>query len=178
MIGRKTLMVLAVVAGPAMADAPYAGQQTRALSSLSASDIEDLRAGRGWGLAKPAELNGFPGPSHALDLAEALALSDRQRSEITRIFRRMNDGAREVGAAFIAAERALDAAFRSRSVDGAVLARSLTEAGRLRTQLREIHLSAHLETAPLLTRHQRVLYSRLRGYDEPHPPAGHGGRRH
>lgn len=40
---------------------PYAGMQTREVKSLSAQDIMDLREGRGWGLALPAELNGRPG---------------------------------------------------------------------------------------------------------------------
>ncbi len=35
---------------------PYSGLETRDITSLSADDIVELEAGRGWGLALPAEL--------------------------------------------------------------------------------------------------------------------------
>ncbi|MDP2956413.1 MAG: hypothetical protein Q8N53_08320 [Longimicrobiales bacterium] len=40
------------------------------------------------GMARPAELNGFPGPRHVLDLADLLALAPDQRSEVQGIFER------------------------------------------------------------------------------------------
>lgn len=44
----------------------YAGLQQRAIKALSDQQKADLRAGRGMGLALPAELNGYPGPiAHA-----------------------------------------------------------------------------------------------------------------
>ena len=46
---------------------PYAGEEARAIKSLSADDIAELQRGGGRGLAKPAELNGVPGPAHLLD---------------------------------------------------------------------------------------------------------------
>ena len=50
------LVALAGLAASAQASAqPYAGQQSREIAALSAQDVEDLLAGRGWGLAKPAE---------------------------------------------------------------------------------------------------------------------------
>lgn len=39
---------------------PYAAMEGCEIKSLSAEDIEDLREGRGWGLALAAELNGVP----------------------------------------------------------------------------------------------------------------------
>ena len=51
---------------------PYAGEQQRAIKSLSEKDIADLQAGQGMGLAKAAELNGYPGPAHVLEHADAL----------------------------------------------------------------------------------------------------------
>ena len=47
---------------------PYAGLEARAIKSLSAADVQELRRGGGWGLALPAELNGVPGPAHLLEL--------------------------------------------------------------------------------------------------------------
>lgn len=55
----------------AAARSPVAGQQERATRTLSPGDIGDLKAGRGWGLARPAELNRSPGPRHVVYPAEA-----------------------------------------------------------------------------------------------------------
>ena len=60
--------------------APYAGQQERRIKSLSASDIEQLQRGGGWGLAKAAELNGMPGPIHLLELRAELAVMTARRN--------------------------------------------------------------------------------------------------
>ena len=48
---------------------PYAGQQTRAIKALSPEDLAGLLNGEGRGMAKAAELNGYPGPVHVLELA-------------------------------------------------------------------------------------------------------------
>ena len=56
-------LAISLIALPApAADLPYAGQQTRAIKALSDDDIAALRAGEGMGMAKAAELNGYPGP--------------------------------------------------------------------------------------------------------------------
>ena len=68
------------------AQIPYAGMQTRPIKALSDQQIADLRAGRGMGLALAAELNGYPGPSHVLELADRLELSTDQRARVQRLF--------------------------------------------------------------------------------------------
>jgi hypothetical protein len=48
---------------------------------LSQTDIESLQNGTGdafGGMAKLAELNGYPGPRHVLDLANELELTPNQ----------------------------------------------------------------------------------------------------
>jgi len=66
--------LLMLLAAPAMEQQhqddyePYAGMQTRSIKALSDQQIADLKAGRGMGLALPAELNGYPGPIHVLEL--------------------------------------------------------------------------------------------------------------
>ena len=54
----------------AQSSRPYAGMQARAIKALSAEQIADLKAGRGLSLALAAELNGYPGPRHVLELVE------------------------------------------------------------------------------------------------------------
>ena len=78
---RILALVLAATAFafPARADnqpAPYAGQQARSIKSLSAEDVAALLKGEGMGMAKAAELNGYPGPVHVLTLADELRLTE------------------------------------------------------------------------------------------------------
>ncbi len=54
---------------------PYVGQEARGIKALSQDDVEGLLAGAGspfGGMAKPAELNGYPGPRHVLDAVKAV----------------------------------------------------------------------------------------------------------
>jgi len=83
----------------------------------------------------------------------------------------MNAEARRLGALYVESERQLEQAFSDGSVEAEALEQLLSEAESLRADLRRIHLQAHLETAPLLTRHQKMTYSKLRGYDT---GGGHG----
>src|ERR687892_2344181 len=68
---------------------PYAGMQARPVKALSDQQIADLRAGRGMGLALAAELNGYPGPLHVLEHADALALTAEQRHRTRSLFEAM-----------------------------------------------------------------------------------------
>jgi hypothetical protein len=144
---------------------PYAGQESRSVTTLSAADIAELERGGGWGLAKPAELNGFPGPAHVLELAEKLELTPLQRQRVEKIFKRMQQRAKSIGVRYIAAEAALDEAFRSgKAARSGALQTRLRDAERLRAELRRAHLQAHVETTPLLSEAQIKKYAELRGY--------------
>jgi hypothetical protein len=67
--------VIVFLTTSALGQQPYAGLQQRSVKTLSDEQISDLNAGRGIGLALAAELNGYPGPIHAIELAEKLHLS-------------------------------------------------------------------------------------------------------
>ena len=75
------LLAVLLVSSAASAQTPYAGMQTRGIKALSDSQIGDLQAGRGMSLALAAELNGYPGPLHVLELADKLGLSAEQRGK-------------------------------------------------------------------------------------------------
>lgn len=152
---------------PLCADAqtqPYAGQQARAIASLSQADIAALEAGQGWGLAKPAELNGYPGPAHVLELADALALDAGQRAQVQDIFEAMTGAAQAAGQSYIEAEAHLSMMFRSGHATSDRLDAQLSSSADALARLRAVHLHAHLETTALLTDAQRAAYSSLRGY--------------
>ncbi len=160
-------LVLLGWAGPMSAQpvSPYADQHSREIKALSPTEVEDLVQGRGMGLAKPAELNRYPGPLHALELAGALQLSAEQRERLELSKARMSARAKAVGAEVLDLERNLDAAFVQRTIDQVRLSELTAQIGAKQGMLRAAHLEAHLETTALLTPEQISQYHRLRGYD-------------
>jgi hypothetical protein len=147
---------------------PYAGQETRNIKSLSDNDIQSLQNGTGeafGGMAKLAELNGYPGPRHVLDMASELQLTDRQRMEIERIYLNMSNKAKSIGAAIIAIEQDMDEAFANKTITQENLKLMLDKSADLYGQLRFVHLSAHLDTMQMLTIEQVQMYNKIRGYD-------------
>jgi hypothetical protein len=152
--------ILAVMAVfPAFADTSYAGLQQRPIKALSAQQIDDLRAGRGMGMALAAELNDYPGPRYVLDLSNKLGLTPAQRKRVSRLF---------------AQKRAGDAELRSIT---AVIARRNGD-------LRYVHLGYHLSVCGLLSDRQIARYAALRGSEDqsdkksPEPGRHRGHGRH
>jgi hypothetical protein len=90
--------------------------QVRPIKALSDNEVTDLRAGRGMGLALAAELNGYPGPSHVLELDDKLDLSSEQKDQIQGLFDSMKAEAMPLGAKLIDREAALDRQFSSPTV--------------------------------------------------------------
>jgi len=158
-------LAIAVLAVPVLAaDMPYAGQQARAIKSLSDDDIAALRKGEGMGMAKAAELNGYPGPKHVLQLAVKLGLTEIQQRDVQAIFDRMSAAAKPLGRELIAQEQALDLLFANGEITADRLAAATTAIAGLQGRLRAVHLSAHLETRALLNADQIARYQLLRGY--------------
>jgi len=119
---RKLILVgLALTMSAAFAEAPYSGLQTRAVKALSEQQMSDLRAGRGMGLALAAELNGYPGPSHLLELADKLDLSAEQRTRVSALFYAMRTESEALGARLIELETSLDQQFAGHTVTPASL---------------------------------------------------------
>jgi len=171
-------MLFAGAAAAQTAHQPYAGEQRRAVKSLSERDTADLLEARGMGLAKAAELNGYPGPMHVLEHAGALQLSEAQRAAMVAIRGRMAAAARALGAEIVARETELDAAFAGGTVDSATMQAKTGEIAALSGRLRAVHLAAHLETRPLLSAVQLAQYRKLRGYDDAGPEQPRPHRHH
>ncbi len=153
-----------VVATPAAQTSPYAGEETRAIKALSAQEIESLLGGKGMGFAKAAELNGYPGPAHVLELGDKLALTIEQRDKTSALFASMEREAIALGRSLVAAERELEALFVSRTATPEKLAAALARTADLQARLRGVHLRAHIEQTELLTPEQTARYVELRGY--------------
>src|SRR5207247_9870647 len=106
-------MVLSIVLllgfAPASAqEQPYAGFEQRSIKALSAQQIADLKAGRGMSLALAAELNGFPGPLHVLELADKIELTAEQRQAVEALYADMKAEAMAIGERLIGQEAELD----------------------------------------------------------------------
>jgi hypothetical protein len=148
----------------AYAQSPYAGMHTRSVKALSDSQIADLQSGRGMGLALVAELNGYPGPLHVLELADGLSLSGEQRARVQRLFDTMKAEAMAVGAKLIAQEAELDGQFSGRTITPEGLKSMTARIALTQGELRETHLKYHLATIAVLDPQQVSRYAELRGY--------------
>jgi hypothetical protein len=156
---------------------PYAGFDARPLKALSDEQVADLRAGRGMGLALAAELNGYPGPAHVLELAESLGLSEVQRAKMQELFAAMKAETVPLGEKLIAQEAELDRQFAGKTITEASLTAAMQAIGASQATLRAAHLKYHLATAELLAPMQIQRYAELRGYSSgqqiKHQPGGH-----
>jgi hypothetical protein len=172
---KRTALVMATLfaINPALASephrehvhaSPYAGEETREIKSLSQADVDELLRGGGWGLAKAAELNGMPGPSHVLDMASELGLSVEQVERTRRIRDAMRHEAKAIGEQFVAKEMALETRFRAGDIVEPELVARISEIEALRAKLRTTHLSAHIEMTRVLSSDQVERYVTLRGY--------------
>lgn len=164
------------------ARSPYAMQTESSVRGLSAQEVDDLLQGRGMGLARAAELSGYPGPRHVIDLAAELELMPAQRTEAEAIFGRMQEAAKALGAEIVDHERQLSKAFVDRSVDAGSMNQHVAHIATLQGKLRAVHLQAHLELTAHLDHTQITKYNELRGYDVSAPatdmPSQHGHSHH
>ncbi len=168
---KRFALLALVVAVPAAADtthhgphAPYAGLEAREIKALSPEQIADLKAGRGMGLALAAELNGYPGPRHVLELARDLSLTADQERRTRDLFEAMQQETSALGERLIEAERALDRLFAEKRATPQSVAAAALSAGGIEGELRAAHLRYHLAMIEVLTPQQIRTYSHLRGY--------------
>ena len=159
------LFAVAIFAAAAQAQhQPYAGQHERDIKALSAEQIKQYLSGAGMGFAKSAELNHYPGPMHALELAGPLGLSPEQHAAVKALMDAHKVQARAIGAKLVESERALEQLFRAGKLDGPTLASAVGTAAQLQGEYRLSHLETHRGTRALLTDEQVSRYDALRGY--------------
>ncbi len=104
------------------------------------------------GLTLAAELNGYPGPSHLLELAAQLGLSDDQRSHIQGLFDAMKAETLPIGERLISQERMLDALFATHTATPEAIAAATATIGDTQAMLRAAHLKYHLSNCCSLRR--------------------------
>ncbi|UCH74344.1 MAG: hypothetical protein JSU82_00320 [Rhodospirillales bacterium] len=158
---------------PGQQPSPYAGEEQRVVKALSDEERQGLLEGAGLGYAKAAELNGWPGPLHVIELQETLALTPNQLQAMESLWQEMKSEAIPLGRQLVEAERALDLLFAAGRPSAAEVEAATANIAALEGRLRAVHLVAHLRAAPILTRHQTMLYRRTRGYGATHDHGGH-----
>ncbi|MDQ3187273.1 MAG: periplasmic heavy metal sensor [Pseudomonadota bacterium] len=142
----------------------YVGEQQRAIKSMSEQEVAGLLNGAGAGFARAAELNGYPGPMHVLELADRLALSAEQRVATQSLMTQHKARARMTGEQLVNAERDLDKLFAQRAADASAVDAATRRVGLLQADLRAEHLKTHVAQTALLSAEQVRMYSVLRGY--------------
>ena len=80
LLGAALLVLAPQIAGAQHGS--YSGQERREIKALSADETKQYLSGAGMGHARAAELNGFPGPMHVLELADKLQLSSSQHEAV------------------------------------------------------------------------------------------------
>ena len=130
------------------------------------------------GLALAAELNGYPGPMHVLELAGQLDLTADQRTSVQQLFDSMKAEAIPVGTRLIEQKAELDRLFASRAITADRLKAMTASIAETQGALRDTHLKYHLSTAAILSQHQMRRYADLRGYAAGDANPQHQHRRH
>lgn len=145
-----------------------AGNESR---TLAAAEVEGLLQGRGMGMAAVAEMNGYPGPAHVLELKEELQLTPDQRFATSRLLGLMQGQVRALGQRIVEAEQQLDAAMSEGRLSREQVRQHIQNIASLRSQLRYTHIDAHLQQQKILKPEQIARYYELRGRKVLHVPA-------
>ena len=140
-----------------------ASEEKRKIFTLSDEDIEELKNGRAWGLAKAAELNGAWGPRKVLELKNDLKLSSNQIRKIEDHYDKTKRLAIQQGIQLIELEGELNHYFNEGILTEPILRVLISRLVRIKSKLFFIHLSAHLKTQLILNTNQQSHYNKLRG---------------
>ncbi len=150
---------------------PAAIQSDSTSAGLSAAQRAQYLKGEGMGMAKPAELNHYPGPRHVLDNAERMKLSAEQLEATRALFAEVQAQAKPLGQKLVEREDELLRIFQSQNAEETRVKQLTTEIGSLQGELRAVHLTAHLRERALLSPEQVRVYDELRDYIPGERPA-------
>lgn len=136
------------------------------IRGLDQDTIDGYLTGKGLGQALPAELNGYPGPRHTIDMAEELELTEEQLVEVQALFDDMQSAVIPLGEQYLEAVTELELAFREGTITEEYLQNQLEKITSIEAQMRYVHLSTHLATIDILSQDQIMEYNMMRGYGD------------
>jgi Spy/CpxP family protein refolding chaperone len=134
----------------------------QAAEACSAEFDKVVAEGRGFGMAFAADQNGYPGPMHVLELKDRLKLTPDQEARARTLMHAMFSESKPKSARLLAAEAKLRGLFADRAADDTAVRAAVGEVERARSEVRLVHLLAHLKTRDLLTEDQRRIYHEAR----------------
>lgn len=137
-----------------------AGLESR---TLARQEVTSLLKGHAMGMAAVAEMNGYPGPRHVLELKEELQLTPDQRFATSRLLGLVQGQARALGQRIVEAEQQLDVGMADGRLSREQVRQFIQNIASLRSQLRYTHIDAHLEQKKILNPEQIARYYELRG---------------
>ena len=162
-----TSVVLAVLLTTGGALAQHGGQQHgqgqghQAAKACIDEFSKVVGEGRGFGLAFAADQNGYPGPAHVLELKDLLKLTAEQEAKARELYAGMRAELPK-STQLLDAERRLERLFAERTATEPAVRAAVAEVERARTEVRLVHLLAHVRTRDLLTEEQRRIYHEAR----------------
>jgi hypothetical protein len=171
-------LIILSLAAPGVAENVPSPPPDEVIRGLTEQEISALLQGLGMGRARAAELNGYPGPRHVLDLVQAgqLSLGPEKVRTAQHLFDRMAREAQRLGDLILREERSLEAEFRADRISETNLHSRALRIAALEGELRAVHLRAHIEMRAALSGPEIQRYNVLRGYvtapehhHKPHP---------
>jgi len=136
------------------------------IRGLDQDTIEGYLTGKGLGQALPAELNGYPGPRHTIDMAEDLELTEEQLAQVQALFDDMQSAVIPLGEKYLESVAELELTFREGTITDEYLQSQLEKITGIEEQMRYVHLSTHLATIDILSHDQIMQYNMMRGYGD------------
>ena len=121
-----------------------------------------IAQGLGAGLAFPADQNDYPGPLHVLELKDVLRLTAQQERRVEALQTAMFAASRPASTRLLEAEARLRRLFADGRADEPGVRAAVADTERAWTDVRLVHLLAHLQARAVLTDEQRRLYREAR----------------
>jgi Spy/CpxP family protein refolding chaperone len=114
-------------------------------------DKNQLLNGDAAGQTLVAEMNGFPAPQKIVSFKDQLGLTKDQLRKINEMLTNLPVSATVKGQEIIEAEEGLSSLFESGSINEKTLRAKLERIGKIRSELRFVHLQVYLKEKQILT---------------------------
>jgi len=128
------------------------------------TDRQSLLNAEGMGLASYAEMNGYPGPKHVIELKEQLGLTTDQLKKTEGLVKGVELSGKLTGQEIVREEEELYKLFEGATANDRTVRAGVERIGKLRGELRFIHLQAHVKMKQILSGNQIQRYNELRGH--------------
>jgi Spy/CpxP family protein refolding chaperone len=117
--------------------------------------------GRGFGMAFAADQNGYPGPMHVLELKDRLKLTADQEARARELYAGVRAQLPK-STRLLEAQRRLERLFAQGAATEPAVRTAVAEVEQALSEVRLVHLLAHVRARDLLTEEQRRIYHEAR----------------